>query len=101
MTMGEGWSDGHDRDKDAATDVPGGEKVSRHVSAAWEARRPIRISIDGAGELVVEDEESYEKLLHLVDRLECIAALKLSIEDSEAGRGRPFEEALADIRRQI
>ena len=87
--------------KDAATDVPSSEKITRHVSAAWEAGRPIRISVDGVGEVVVEDQESYEKLLDLVDRLECIAAVKASIEDSEAGRGRPFEEALADIRRQI
>ena len=72
--------------KDAATDVPSDDRISRHVSTAWEARRPIRLSIDSVGEVVVEDRGSYEKLLELVDRLECIEALKLSIGDSEADR---------------
>lgn len=47
---------------------------------------PIVLTINGKAELVVQDAESYRKLLDLVDRLETLDALREGAADMDAGR---------------
>lgn len=62
--------------------------------------QPIVISINGQAELRVEDQESFEKLLTLVDRLETIDGIRRGLEDVEAGRTVSLEEFKAEKRQK-
>lgn len=65
-----------------------------------ETGQPIVLTVNGKAELVVQDAESYQKLLELVDRLETIAAIREGLEDMKNGRTRPAEEVFEEIRRK-
>lgn len=47
---------------------------------------PVVLTVNGKAEIVVQDAESYQKLLDALERLEAIAGIKQGLEDVEAGR---------------
>lgn len=59
-------------------------------------RRPIVITINGKPEFVVQDVESYRKLVDAVDCTETIAGIKRGLESMRRKAGKPadtfFEE---------
>ncbi len=61
---------------------------------------PIVLTIDGKAELVVQDAQSYQKLLEAVDRAEAIEGIKRGLQDVEAGRTRPFAEFDLEMRQK-
>ncbi|MBD2365019.1 type II toxin-antitoxin system Phd/YefM family antitoxin [Anabaena minutissima FACHB-250] len=52
--------------------------------------KPVVLTVNGKAELVVQDAQSYQKLLELVEQLETIAGIKQGLEDIEAGNTRPL-----------
>lgn len=65
-----------------------------------ETGQPIVLTVNGKAELVVQDAESYQKLLELVERLETIAAIREGLEDMKNGRTRPAEEVFEELRQK-
>jgi hypothetical protein len=57
--------------------------------------------INGEKELVIQDADSYQLLLQLVDRLETIEGVKKSIESFQRREGRPAPEALDELGRKL
>lgn len=53
---------------------------------------PVVLTVNGKAELVVQDAESYQKLLDALERLEAIAGIKQGLEDVEAGRTVSMED---------
>lgn len=66
-----------------------------------ETGQPIVLTVNGKSELVVQDAESYQKLLELVERLETIAAIKVGLDEMKAGKGQPIEEAFKEIKESL
>jgi prevent-host-death family protein len=62
---------------------------------------PIVLTINGKAALVVQDAESYQKLLDLAERTRTTEAIRQGLEDMRAGRGRPADEVFAEIRREL
>ncbi|HEY1068622.1 MAG TPA: type II toxin-antitoxin system Phd/YefM family antitoxin [Pirellulales bacterium] len=61
---------------------------------------PLVLTVDGKPELVVQDAAAYQRLVKLVEeveRRETIAALREGLADSDAGRVRPFSDAMREI----
>ena len=58
---------------------------------------PVRLSINGQKELLVQDAGSYQLLMELVERLETIDGVKASMEAFERGEGQPAPEALEKL----
>ena len=56
---------------------------------------PVFITKNGKGDLAVMSIEAYEQL---VGRFELYSLIKEGLDDVQAGRTRPFSEAMADIR---
>lgn len=63
-------------------------------------RQPVVLTVNGKAEIVVQDAESYQKLLELAEYHETVAALKEALADVENGRTRPVEEAFEEIRKK-
>ena len=55
-------------------------------------RRPMVLTVNGKAELVVQDPQSYQKLLELADRFETISALQEGMEQSKRGESSSIEE---------
>ncbi len=65
-----------------------------------ETEQPIVLTINGKADLLVQDSESYQKLLELVERLETITAIKVGLEQMDRGEAVPAREAFEELRRK-
>ncbi|WP_435017741.1 type II toxin-antitoxin system Phd/YefM family antitoxin [Tundrisphaera sp. TA3] len=63
-----------------------------------ESGRPVILTVDGKPEMVVQDPESYRRLVELAERADRADALQASIDDLHAGRVSSAEEMLAEMR---
>lgn len=64
--------------------------TSKFVEQMKETGRPVVLTINGKAELVVQDAESYQRLLNLAERIESLEGLRQSLDDADAGRVRPM-----------
>lgn len=53
------------------------------------SRGPIVLTVNGKAELVVQDAESYQRLLDQVEAAEDLEAVSRGLEQSLSGQGRP------------
>lgn len=58
---------------------------------------PVVLTINGRAELVVQDADSYQRLLEAAERMEDLESLRRSLEDVDAGRTVPARKALATL----
>ena len=61
---------------------------------------PVVLTVNGKAEIVVQDAESYQKLLDALERLEAIAGIKQGLEDVEAGRTISMTEFEQEMRQK-
>ncbi len=62
--------------------------------------QPLVLTVDGEAELVVLAEESYRRMLVLLDRAEAIEGIQRGLASMERGEGRPVAEVFEDIRQR-
>jgi hypothetical protein len=62
-----------------------------------EAGPPVSLTLNGREEFVVEDANSYQRLLELVGRLEMIGAVREGLASADRGEGRPAEEFFEEL----
>lgn len=75
--------------------------TSEFVRRMKKSRRPIVLTVNGKPELVVQDAESYQKLLEWAEYEETLAAIKEALADLESGEEPlSIDEAFAEIRRR-
>jgi len=60
----------------------------------------VVLTVNGKAEIVVQDAQSYQKLLDALERLEAIAGIKQGLEDVEAGRTVSMEEFEQEMRQK-
>ncbi len=75
--------------------------TSEFIRQLKETGHPVVLTINGKAELVVQDAESYQKLVELAERAEQLEITRRSIEEMEAGKAVPVEEMLADMRQVL
>jgi PHD/YefM family antitoxin component YafN of YafNO toxin-antitoxin module len=63
-----------------------------------ETGHPVVLTINGKAELVVQDTASYQRLIELAERAEEMDLTRQSVAEMKAGKGRPAEEMLAEMR---
>jgi len=62
------------------------------------SHRPVILTENGEPRVVVQEAESYQRLLDTIDELECVAGIREGLADLEAGRLIPADEAIRAIR---
>jgi len=62
------------------------------------SRRPLVLTVKGKAEAVVQDAESYQRLLDLAARADVHEAIRQGLADVEPGRTRPAREVFEKIR---
>ncbi len=54
--------------------------------------QPVILTVNGKAELVVQDAESYQKLLEFKDRMEAIEGINRGLESMKRNAGKPAEK---------
>jgi len=55
---------------------------------------PQVLTVNGKAEVVVQDADSYQKILDVLDRLEAIEGIKSGLESMKHGKGNPADKVL-------
>jgi prevent-host-death family protein len=75
-------------------------KTTDFVTRMKKTGEPIVLTINGKAELVVQDADSYQRLLMLSKHLDSLEFLRQSLADADAGRTRPLRKALRSLGRK-
>jgi prevent-host-death family protein len=59
--------------------------------------QPVVLTVNGKAELVVQDAESYQKLLDAKDRMEAIEGIRRGLESMKRNGGKPAEKFFQDF----
>jgi prevent-host-death family protein len=62
--------------------------------------RPMVLTVNGRAKLVVQDAESYQKMLDAIDESEAVRVIRRGLADMKAGRIEPVEAAFEQIRKR-
>ena len=63
-----------------------------------ETKSPIVLTVNGTAAAVVQDAESYEKMIDRLELLESVAKIRQSINEFEQGEGMPLNQAFAEFK---
>jgi prevent-host-death family protein len=66
--------------------------TAKLVRQMKKTKQPVVLTVNGKAELVVQDAESYQKLLEAKDRMEAIEGIKRGLESMKRGGGKPAEK---------
>jgi prevent-host-death family protein len=66
--------------------------TTKLVRQLKKTRQPVVLTVNGKAELVVQDAESYQKLLEAKDRMEAIKGIKRGLESMKRNAGQPAEK---------
>ena len=83
------------RDIHSLTDFK--RNTTEFVQRLKQTKHPLVLTINGKAELVVQDAESYQKLLDAVELLETLKGIKLGLEQMERGKGQTAEDFLNQL----
>lgn len=75
-------------------------KTAEYLKKVKETSETLVLTVDGKPEVVVQDAESYKKMIEAVDLLEEIEGIKRGLESFERGEGVDAKEALEGLRRK-
>ena len=74
--------------------------IKEYVGRLKEKKTPLVLTVNGRAELVVQDAESYQKMLDRLEHAETIAAIRRGLKDAADGRMIPLGEAATRIRKK-
>ena len=69
-------------------------KLMRQIK---KTKEPMILTVNGKAELVVQDAESYQKLLEAKDRMEALEGIKRGLESMRRNAGKPAESFFRDF----
>lgn len=72
----------------------------RFMKQLKKTRRPVVLTVKGKAEAVVQDAESYQRLLDIAARADVHEAIRQGLADVAQGRTRPADEVFSEIRRR-
>ncbi len=73
---------------------------SKFLKQIKKSKRPIVLTVNGKSKAVVQDAESYQRLLDIAARADVYEAIRQGLDDIDKGRTRPAREVLNELRRR-
>ena len=61
------------------------------------SKRPIILTVKGKAAAIVQDAESYQRLLDIAARADAREGIRQGLDEAKAGRGRDAEEFFAEF----
>ena len=75
--------------------------TSGFLSQMKKTRRPVVLTVNGKAELVVQDAESYRRILDRLARFEAVEVIRFGIAATEEGRVKPARQALPEHQERL
>ncbi len=75
-------------------------KTPEFIRAMKDSGMPVVLTVNGKAEIVVQDAESYQRMLETIDRLEAIEGIKRGLQDVEEGRTQSLQEFDQEMRQK-
>lgn len=75
-------------------------KPSAFMKRLKKTKRPVVLTINGKAEVVVQDAESYQRLLDIAAQSDVFEAIRQGLDDVAHGRARPAREVFEELRRK-
>jgi prevent-host-death family protein len=72
-------------------------KSGEFLKQLKKSKRPVVLTVNGKAEAVVQDAESYQRLLDIAARADDEEAIRQGLEDVKAGKTRPAKEFFAEF----
>lgn len=75
--------------------------TNEYVKRIKKSGSPLVLTINGRAELIVQDAESYQRMLEVLDRAETVEALREGLESVRQGRTMSLDEFDKEVRKRI
>jgi prevent-host-death family protein len=75
--------------------------TNEYVKKIKESGNPLVLTVNGKAEIVVQDAESYQRMLEMLDRAETIEAVREGLESVGQGKTMSLEEFDREMRKKI
>ena len=70
--------------------------AKRLLAQLKKSKRPALLTVNGKGAVVVQDAKAYKEMIEAYERAHLIEAVRVGLEQAEAGKTRPLEECARD-----
>ncbi|NES67765.1 MAG: type II toxin-antitoxin system Phd/YefM family antitoxin [Okeania sp. SIO2D1] len=74
--------------------------TTQYLQRIKESGNPLILTVNGKAEVVVQDAESYQKLLELVDRIQAIEGIQAGLNSVQEGRTFPAKQTLTKLKQK-
>ncbi|MCB0825295.1 MAG: type II toxin-antitoxin system Phd/YefM family antitoxin [Armatimonadetes bacterium] len=74
------------------------KNTRQFVDLLEKTKEPLVLTVNGKAKLVVQDAESYQKMLDQIERARLIEAVQEGIRQAEAGQTRPAEDVIRELK---
>ena len=74
--------------------------IKEYVGRLKDSKSPLVLTIDGHPQLIVQDAESYRRLLERLEDAETTTAIRRGIEQFNRGEGIPLDEVEERLRKK-
>jgi prevent-host-death family protein len=75
--------------------------TNEYVKKIKESGNPLVLTVNGKAEIVVQDAESYQRMLELLDRAETIEAVREGLKSVRQGKTMSLDEFDKEMRKKI
>jgi prevent-host-death family protein len=75
--------------------------TTEYVKRIKKSGNPLVLTVNGKAELVVQDAESYQRMLEVLDRAETIEALREGLESVRRGKTMSLDRFDKEMRKRI
>jgi prevent-host-death family protein len=76
-------------------------KTTDFINRMKQTGRPVVLTVNGRPEIVVQDAVSYQQILDRLERYEAVAAIRLGVAATAAGRVRPARQAPPELQGKL
>lgn len=73
----------------------------KYLSRMKESGRPVVLTLNGKAEMVVQDVDSYQRLLERLERLEAVDSIRRGICAAQDGNAQPARRALTELQERL
>jgi PHD/YefM family antitoxin component YafN of YafNO toxin-antitoxin module len=68
-----------------------------HISRLKETHAPEVLTVNGKAEIVIQDAESYQRMIDRLQHMETVAAIQEGMASAERGELKPAAQVLAEM----
>ena len=74
--------------------------TKEHIERLKCSGKPQILTVNGKSEIIVQDAESYQKILEYIDRLEAVAGIRRGIDEVQNGKTKSAAQVFESMRKK-